>query len=205
LKHCFCVSEGQFVPGVFVPIGQSPRRVVTLSVHHTGPSADVAAESIRFVVSTVDPNLPLFEAATLEDILADEISPQRTIAILFGVFGVLALVLAAVGLYGTVAFTVLQRQREFGVRRALGAKTSHLAFSVAGVVGKQLGVGLGVGVALAVFVAPQLRDFTFGANPRDPLVFGSVIIALSFAAVLASAIPTRRATRVDPMLVLRDE
>jgi len=199
------LDEGRAAAGMFIPLAQSPARVVTVAVRHEGVSVENATTAVRDVVSAVDPNLPLYDTATLERALTDEIAPQRTFAILFGAFGALALALAAVGLYGTMSFSVLQRQREFGVRRALGARSLHLVTNVTRSVGLQLGIGLAIGLGLAVLVAPLLRDFTFGADPRDPLVFAVVLLTLSGTAACASLVPITRAARADPMRVLRQE
>jgi len=161
--------------------------------------------ALRETVSWLDATLPLYDGTSLEEALADEISPQRTFAVLFAVFGAAALLLASVGLYGTMSFAVVQRQREFGVRRALGARSRHLSINVARLACMQLMFGLVIGIALASFTTPLLRDFTFGADPRDPIVFLVLVLALTCTTVTAAIPPTRRAAMADPMQVLRSE
>jgi putative ABC transport system permease protein len=198
------LEEGRAAPGIFIPLAQRSARDLWLAARHpTGPADALTA--IRETVAAVDPNLPVFEAASLDALLSDEITPQRTFAILFGALGIGALVLAAVGLYGTLAFSVRLRRREIGLRQALGAGARQVLTHVLRAAAIQLAAGLAIGLAAAVFVAPLVGEFTFGADPRDPLVFLVVAVSLTVTALVASLIPAGKAARMHPMQVLREE
>jgi predicted permease len=152
-----------------------------------------------------DPNVALFNVRTIEDVIDSELAPYRVMAILVGLFGGLALFLASVGLYGVQSYLVAGRTREIGIRMALGAEERQVAGSV---VARSLvisGVGIFVGVAASLALAQLVQGMLFGISERDPLTFVSVPLVLLAAAILATFLPARRASRVDPIVALREE
>ena len=167
------------------------------------PAAHIVA--VRGAVQAIAPDLPFVNVRPLQSLIDPSIRPWRLGATMFAVFGALSLVIAAIGLYGVVTYDVSQRGHEFGVRMALGAQRTDVLRLVLldGVRLAAVGIALGALVALALsrFVAPLL----FETSPRDPIVFGTVVLVLLTVAVTASLLPGRRATRVDPAEALRTE
>ncbi len=160
-------------------------------------------------VNKVDPNLPLYFVGTPKTRLAGFLSGNRIIATMFGVFGAIAIILSAVGLYGVMSFSVNQRTQEFGVRMALGADQRTILVMVLRQVLWQLGIGLVAGLVVALLISVVGGEGIAGAlpqiSPRDPLTYVSVAVLLSVVSFLAALVPARRATRVDPMIALRVE
>jgi ABC-type antimicrobial peptide transport system permease subunit len=161
--------------------------------------------AIRSELRTLDPNVPVLGVRTLEDDVSAHFSRERMIAYLCGCFGALALVLASVGLYGVTAYAVAQRTKEVGIRMALGARGRDV---VGMIVRESLfpvlaGVGIGVGGALAA--TRLVASLLFGVAPRDPVSFVVATVAILAVALAASAIPARRASRVEPLVALRYE
>ncbi len=192
-------------PSVYLPLRQSTFGAgQTLIVKTAGdPAALVSA--VRQAVSDLDPDLPLTGIGTLEDRVAAAVAQPRFNALLLGLFAVLALVLAAVGIYGVMAFTVSERTAEIGVRMALGAS----AASVRGMVVRRAVVLAGAGVVLGVLASIALtrlmESLLFGVEPGDPRTLAAVSALLFGVALLASYVPARRASRLDPVGALRDE
>jgi predicted permease len=192
------------VPHLFVPVFQQHYAALTLLVRAAGdPRALAPAVSAQ--VRGLDPALPVYEVRTLAEHARGSSFPQRLGGSLLAVFGVLALALAAIGLYGVLAYSVGQRTREIGIRVALGAAASDVFRMVMrqGVAVAAVGVVLGLLAALPA--ARALRALLVGVGPWDPLSFAVVTAALLAAAAAACAVPARRATRVDPAVALRAE
>jgi ABC-type antimicrobial peptide transport system permease subunit len=164
---------------------------------------------MRRDVQKADPNLPLYFVGTPKSQLDVFVAQNRIIATLFSIFGAVAVVLAAVGIYGVMSFSVSRRTQEFGVRMALGANAGRILSMVVrqGIVQIAVGltVGLGLSFGLAVLAADGIRNTLFGVTGRDPLIYAAVAALVTMVSLLASVVPARRATRVDPMLVLRME
>jgi putative ABC transport system permease protein len=156
-------------------------------------------------VLEIDPNLPVARVMPMSAIVERSIEQPRFITILVGLFAGLALSLAAVGVYGLIAFTVARRTPEIGVRIALGASRREVLLLILreGVVLAVVGVIVGIG--LAVVAGSGMKTLLFGVTPVDPVTFGGVGIALLLTAVAASLLPALRAARVDPMVALRSE
>jgi putative ABC transport system permease protein len=156
------------------------------------------------MVRELDPNLPLYRIQTVEQIVADSLSRPRFFVVLLAVFAGVALALAAVGLYGVLAYAVRQRTREIGVRIALGARGAD----VLGLVVRQglylTVVGVVLGAAGAAVATRTLKSLLFGVEPLDPLSFIAACVVLLGVAALACFLPARRAARVDPLCALRD-
>ncbi len=169
----------------------------------TAPASLLPA--IRDVVRTLDPNLPIFDARTVEEHIRGGVFAQRMGANLLGIMGILAVVLAAIGLYGVIAYAVSQRTQEMGIRLALGAAPGDVLKMVLrqGVVITTIGLVIGLGLAFAV--TGFMRSLLPGIEPRDPLTFLGVPVLLMLIAVVAALIPARRAGAVDPVVALRYE
>ncbi len=188
----------------FMPLEREPEQSRLLLIRASG-RPEALVPSIRRALVELDPSLPYIELKTLADVLRPELQPRRLGASMFGAFGLLALVLSAVGLYGVVSYTVAQRTHELGIRMALGARRAQ----VLGLVVRQ-GVrlalaGLAIGTAGALAATRFVTRLLYGVTATDPLTFAGVALALGATAVLASLIPARRATRVDPATALRRE
>ena len=176
-------------------------------VVHLRPQGDplALAGPLERTVHQLDPDLPVYRTQPLSERLASSLGQQRTSATLVGGFGALALLLAAIGLYGAVAYSAAQRTREFGIRIALGAQRPDVLRQVLreGVVLAL--AGLAIGLLGAIAVTRVLKSQLFGVTPTDPLSFAIVSLVLLVVAVSASLLPAKRATRVDPIVALRSE
>jgi len=153
-------------------------------------------------VAAIDPDLPIFQILDMEGVIARQTFFYTIFGKLFMAFGFAALFLAAVGLYGVMSFAVAQRTQEMGVRMAHGARSRQLIGLVMRKGARQLGIGLGIGLGLAILAAGQVQFILFEVNARDPVVFGLVVATLGVAGLLASFVPARRVTKVDPVTAL---
>jgi putative ABC transport system permease protein len=159
----------------------------------------------RAAIAAVDPGLGISDVATMEQVMADSTSDRRLNMLLFALLGGLALALATVGIYGVVAYSVTQRSHEIGVRMAIGAKPGDVVRMVLGEGGRLAVAGVATGSVIAIAGARLIRGLLFEVSATDPLTFAGVAAGLLAVALLASYIPARRATRVDPMVALRGE
>jgi putative ABC transport system permease protein len=141
----------------------------------------------------------------MEHILSESLSRQRFSMLLLGIFAVVALVLASIGLYGVISYSVTQRTHEIGIRMALGASVSDILKLVVGQGMLLVFIGLGVGLGASLLMTRVMSSLLFNVSTTDPLAFGGISLLLAFVALLACYIPARRATRVDPMVALRYE
>ena len=160
---------------------------------------------VKQAVWSVNKDQPVSHIQTMEQVLAESVAEPRIYTLLMGVFAALALGLASVGIYGVVSYSVSQRTHEVGVRLALGAERVDVLRLVIGQGMLLTGIGLGMGLAGALALTRFLSSFLFGVRPTDPITFVAVALALAGVALLASYIPARRATKVDPMVALRYE
>jgi len=163
------------------------------------------AAAVTEVVHRVDSNLPVTHVTTMDGLLSDSVSPRRFSAVLIGIFATLALLLAAVGIYGVMSYTVSQRTQEIGVRMALGAQMGNVRRMILGQTLKLTLIGVGLGLAGAFVVARFLASLVFGVSTYDGATFLGVALLLIAVALAASYIPARRAMRVDPIVALRYE
>ncbi len=168
------------------------------------PASALDAE-IRRAVQETDPSLPVVKLRTMEDVFAESTERTRLLARLLGAFGVLALLLGALGTYGVLSYIVSERRREIGIRMALGAERSGVVALVMRQGVLMAGAGLVAGLAGAFMLDRVMGSLLFGVSPSDPFTLAGVTLTLGVAAALACYIPARRATRLDPMTVLRDE
>ena len=167
------------------------------------PSAYVG--TMRDIVRGLDADQPLAQVATGKELLARRLSEPRFNTLLLGSFAALGLLLAAIGIYGVVSFLVTQRTHEFGIRMALGAQAANVLKLVLGqaILLSLIGVGLGLLASLAL--TRLMRDLIYGVQPTDPLTLIAVALLLAVITIIASYIPARRATKVDPLVALRYE
>ena len=186
------------------PTPQHYLQSLTLAVR-TGldPSATIAM--LREVTKSIDPSVPAFNVKTLAQQRGESLSLQRLAATLLGAFGALALLLAALGIYGVLAYAVRRRTREIGIRMALGARVSDVLRLVLRQGVALTAAGLAVGVAGAAAGTRLLAGFLYGVKPLDPLTFAAVVVVLALTALLACWLPARRAAKVDPMVAVRYE
>jgi predicted lysophospholipase L1 biosynthesis ABC-type transport system permease subunit len=191
-------------PGVILPFAQSTTRATEVVVHGAGDAAALLAV-VRAAVHDVDPELPLRSLRTLDQLLADGIAQRRFVASLLSVFAALATLLAAVGIYGVMAYLVGRRTREIGIRVALGAARGTIVRGVLREAMVQSAVGIGLGALGAAALTRLLRAQLFGLEPNDPATFAAVAAILGLVALAASGIPAARAARVDPTVALQSE
>lgn len=191
-------------PALFLPLSQRSSMALTLAVR-TGLETSASIAMLRETVKSMDANLPVFAVRTLAQQKDSSLVLQRVTALMLGGFGLLALLLAALGIYGVLAYSVSRRTREIGVRMALGAQLTDVLRLV---LRQGLGlasVGLGIGLLAAFGTTRLLRGFLYDVQPLDPLTFAGVVCVLSLVIGLACWLPARRAARVDPMVALRSE
>ena len=196
---------------VFLPVFQASRQVAQmgayvgdLEIRTAGNPKSVAGE-IGEAIAGIDKNLPIDRVTTLNELVDRSLNEVTLIAGLSSLFGVLAMLLACLGLYGVMSYAVVRRTNEIGIRMALGAQRSEVLGLVVGQGLRLALTGLAAGIAIAIPLARVLASLPIGVKPADPITFVAVSLVLTAVALLASYIPARRATKVDPMLALRYE
>jgi len=191
-------------PDIYVPFEQHPGPSVSLVVRTALPPLSVLP-AIRNAVSAIDPEQPISRVTTLDDVVSDEYGTIRFPMILVWIFAGLALALSAIGIFGVMSYTVSRRTQEMAIRMALGANAREVLLLV---VREGLGVtlvGVGIGLVAALTLSRLMSDYVYGIKATDPLTFAAAILVLIAVALLASYVPARRATRVDPIAALRHE
>jgi predicted permease len=191
-------------PALYRPILRDYSTNATLVARTLGDSSSAIA-ALRSELQRVDPTLPLYNVQTLTDHMSVPLFPFRVAATVLGSFGVLAIVLAAIGLYGVMSYVVAGRTREIGVRIALGAARRDVLLLIIRQGMSLAVIGLVIGLVIAFGVAQLLAKILFGVSAADPLTFAGVSLLLALVAALACYIPARRATKVDPLVALRYE
>ena len=189
---------------VYIPFHQSASRDMDVLLRsRVDPSALTSA--IRSEVAAIDKDQPIFAIATMQELISASVAGRRFTLILLGLFSGLALVLAAIGIYGVISYSVAQRARDIGIRMALGASQTQVLRDVLGLGVRLTGLGLLLGLFGALFATRVLASLLYGVASTDALTFTAVSVVLTVVALLASYLPARRATRVDPMVALRYE
>jgi putative ABC transport system permease protein len=187
----------------YFPLAQHPFRSVAAMLHTDGdPLALLPA--LRTALIDVGADVPLFDTGSLHRVIAASRNVERIFGILFALFGAASLLLAAVGLYGTMAFGVSCRTRELGVRSALGARPGHVLWVALRGGLLQVGIGTALGVGIALLLAPLLGDALFGTPAREPSVYAVVAVTLVLTGFTATVLPALRAARLGPTMALRD-
>jgi len=181
-----------------------PVRSMTLTLRVRGAPESLTGP-VRQVLADLDRGLAVSDIRSLDDVVSRSIAAPRFTTALLSVFAGLALILAAIGIYGVLSFIVAQRTAELGIRMALGASASDVLRLVVGQGMRPVIIGLAVGLLAALALARVLQGFLFGVAQTDPGTYVTVTVVLSSAAILACYLPARRAARVDPMTALRAE
>jgi predicted permease len=196
--------QGEPVPIVYVPNTLMTRRIFTVVARTSGDPA-LALAGVREAIRRVERDQPITEIGTVRDAVGDAVAAPRVLTMLVGAFGVLALMLAAIGVYGVVAYVVGQRTNEIGIRIALGAKSADIVSWALRTGLVPALVGLTGGAAAALVLSRLLGAQLYEVSPTDPVVFGGVAVALVVVTLLASGVPARRAANVDPAIALRSD
>jgi ABC-type antimicrobial peptide transport system permease subunit len=189
---------------MFVPLAQSPFGDMTLVVRTDGPP-EGSAGAVKLALQSVDTTQASFDIRTFDAIMGDALAQQRFSVVLFGAFAALALALAAVGLYGVMSQVVAGRAHEMGVRLALGARPAEVRGLVVTQGMRLLAVGMALGIPAALAGSRLLGKLLYGVGPADPITFAAMSIVIALVTWISAYIPARRATRVDPAIVLRGE
>jgi predicted permease len=188
---------------IYRPLPQFVYNTLTLVVRTTGDPAQLA-RPFREAVQNIDRDQPVGKLETMEALVSESLGASRLSTMLFGLFGIIGLVLASVGIYGVISYGVIQRTREFGVRMALGARPNDVRTMVVREGMVLTAIGIAVGLIGAFVLTRLMRTLLFDVTPSDPVTFVGIALVLGTVAILASYLPARRATRVDPLVALRD-
>lgn len=188
----------------YLPLAQEPSNHLALVVRTNGSPLNMAGK-VEQAIHTIDKDLPVFDVRSMDQLMGEAIGQQRLVLVLLLGFALLALLLAAVGIYGVISYLVSQRTHEFGIRMALGAQTGEILRLVIGQGIKLTLAGVVLGLLSAFELTRLMEAMLFGVHATDPLTFVVIPILLTAIALLACYIPARRATKIDPMVALRDE
>lgn len=192
-------------PGIYVPAPQMQGWTADFLIIRTAAEPSALTPSVRRVIAEVDSEQPVSRVMTMDDLVDLNVADRRQQMTLLGAFAGLALLLASIGLYGVLSYSVTQRSREIGLRMALGASASSVTRIVVGHGVALTGVGLLLGLAASWAATRALKNMLYGVSSTDPLTFAAVAILLTLIALAACWIPARRASRLDPIVVLREE
>jgi ABC-type antimicrobial peptide transport system permease subunit len=188
---------------MYIPIRQiTDFSSVDLVVRSRLPLAELAP-AVRAALKPIEPNLPGNDFRPLQQLVDKAVSPRRFVVVLLAGFAAFALILASLGIYGVVSYSVNQRTQEIGIRMALGASAGDLQMRVIMQTLALAAVGMLLGMAGSWALARALKGFLFGVTSTDPLTFVAMLIVLTSVAVMAGYLPARRASRIDPMVALR--
>ncbi|MGH9350453.1 MAG: ABC transporter permease [Vicinamibacterales bacterium] len=196
--------DEDYPPEIYLPMRQWPVVRMTMVARTTVPPLGLAAELTQ-AVHDVDANLPVSNIRTVQDVVSESIAQPRFYMLLLATFAAVALVLAAIGIFGVMSYTVSQRTREIGIRMALGAQGGRVVSMVVGQAMLLAAAGLALGLAAALALSRTMTTLLFDLSPTDPMTFAIVAAVLALVAFLASYVPARRAAGVDPIQALRAE
>jgi len=196
--------DSETLPAIYTPFSQTPFPWLYAMVRTTGDPAALT-RSIKEIVRSVDPGLGVANARPMTTVISGRVAEPRLNTLLVSTFALLALILASVGIYGVIAYSVSQRTHELGLRMALGAERSGVLAMIIREGVMMTSTGIIAGLGAAALGTRLMSDLLVGVSPRDPLTFAAGAVLLLSLAVLASYVPARRATRVDPMVALRAE
>jgi putative ABC transport system permease protein len=190
-----------------ISISPSPRLrpIIPFVYLRTAADSGALSEAIRREVQAVDQSIPVFGIQTMDDVVAKNLSARRFALEILGIFAIVAFLLACIGIYGVVAYTLSQRTGEIGLRMALGAQRSDILRIVLGEGALIVVAGVGAGLFGSVLLTRFLQTMLFEIKPTDPITFTALTILLAGVALMASFIPARRASRIDPLVALRHE
>jgi len=196
--------DGRVKDQYYLPAAQRPQRSMFVVVRTAGDPAGLATAA-RAAVRGIDPDMPVFKLMTMQQVIDDTLVGRRFTVLLLGIFAAVALVLAAVGLYGVIAYAVSQRTHEIGIRMALGARVEDVVRMVVRQGLRLAAIGLVVGAVAALVTTRFLASQLYGVGAADPMTFVAIPAILALVALVASWLPARRAAHVDPMIALRGE
>ncbi|MDB4968079.1 MAG: macrolide transporter ATP-binding/permease protein [Myxococcales bacterium] len=191
-------------PMIYLPFSQNDSPFFGV-VARTGGDVSALAAAVRDTVWSIDRDQPVSYAVTMDTLVADAFAVDHTSTWILSFFAVLAVALAAMGIYGVIAHSVLERRREIGIRMALGAPRSHVLALMLRRLALMTGTGIVIGLAVTLAGARALQAMLYGVSARDPLLLIAVVLLLSLVALLAAYVPLRRAVRTDPMVALRED
>ena len=191
-------------PAVYYPLASRVWPLMDIVVRTDLPPASVL-QTIRQKVHDLDPELPLATVRTMDEWVSSSAMQPRLSALIVGVFAAMAVLIAAIGIYGVLAYSVTQRTREIGLRIALGARREGVVRLIVKEGMTVAAIGIGTGLVGASGLGRAVNSLVYGLAPRDPLTFAGVAAMLAFVALAASVLPARRAARVDPIVALREE
>jgi ABC-type antimicrobial peptide transport system permease subunit len=194
----------QVRPAAYYPHAQGSGFLSNLVVRYTG-APDSVIPQVRQAIKQVNSQLPVDEVVSLSEHVGRSLVPQKLVARLAAFFGLLALLLACVGLYGVLSYAVARRTGEIGIRMALGAQSGTVLWLVLREALALVGSGVAIGLLVALFVTKLANSLLFGLKPNDPLTLTAAAVLLFAVATVAGYLPARRAARVDPLVALRDE
>jgi putative ABC transport system permease protein len=186
----------------FFAIGNGLSRALSLVIRTTNGVA--IASTVRSTIAAIDPQQPIGSVRAMDDLVAESVAPRRLNFILLSAFALVALALTAAGLYGVMSYIVAQRTREIGVRMALGATPGSVVRMVLAEAGALTVAGIGIGIVGALVLTRSMTSLLFGVGAADPVIYAGVSILLAAVALLAAAAPSSRATRIDPLIALRE-
>jgi predicted permease len=189
---------------LYTPHLQSGAGSLSIVARTTADPLSIAAAVTR-EARALDPNLPLYDVKTMQQWLSESLARRRFAMLTLGLFAGVAMLLAGVGIYGVMSYTVAQRTREMGIRVALGAQTRDVLRLIVRQGMSLTGIGVGLGLVAAVASTRLMAPLVFGVRATDPLTFAVIALLLALVALLACWLPARRATKVDPMIALRCE
>jgi putative ABC transport system permease protein len=189
---------------IYVSVYQEPFGRASFAFRTHGDAGSII-KTVEAEVAKIDPEVPVFSPRPLQDYVDEAMAPSKFSLLLVGIFGILALILASIGLYGVVTYSVSQRQQEIGVRMALGAEPRSIFSLVVGQGMAVVGVGIGIGLVGALALTRFINNMLYGVSAMDPLTFFGISVALCLVAFFACVIPAVRAMRLDPMVAMRYE
>jgi len=196
--------DSDSVAEMYMPFDQQPEPFMSLMIRTTGKPEALAA-AVRSEVQTLDKNQPIYSIRTLSSVLSESVATPRFRTFLLGVFAAIALILAVVGIYGVMSYSVSQRTHEIGIRMALGAQTGDVLKLVVRHGMALTLTGIAIGLATSFALTWLMSVLLFGVSATDPLTFAVIAIVLTVVALAACFVPARRAAKVDPMVALRYE
>lgn len=194
----------QPLPFIYLPVGQEYQPGMTMMVRTTSEPSSLVIP-LRNEMRMLNKEVPVFAVQTMSDRIGGQLGAERMTAVLLSIFGLVALLLASIGVYGVMAYSVAQRSREIGIRMALGAERVDILRLIVGQGLTLVMIGTGIGLMLALGLTRVLSNQLFGISPTDPLTFGAIVVAMTVVGVFACYLPARRATKVDPLVALRYE
>ena len=205
VKQDHVKSDSTVFPYVYIPYAQQPGLSDMTFYVATERDPLLLASTLQSEVRQADPNLPVYNVKTMERVVEEDLFSARMVAVLSGSFAGLAALLAALGIYGVLAYLVVQRTREIGIRMALGAEAGDVRRLIVKEVGAMVITGVAVGLPLAYVMARLSESLLFGVNAENPATYALGLVLIAVVALVACYIPARRATRVDPLVALRYE